>query len=207
MPNNPPPSAQPTQPEPRSWQLAGKFFWRALRLRCPECGISPIFPPLTRIRKPADLFTPLDGCPRCGYPYTREVGSFLMATWAVSYGFGSLIGLAIYLYMEYVLNASLKAMLWTCISAVLIVNLLLARHARSFWLAFDHFCDPHVREAADEGRDDGRGGGNVRRDLPPPDAPRGVSQIPPVRSVAAEASEVVVAGAVRPAEKVGSPAD
>ena len=204
MPDNFSPPAQPTQPEPRSWGLAGKFFWRALLLRCPECGISPIFPPLHRIRKPADLFTPLDGCPRCGYPYTREIGYFLMATWAVSYGFGSIFGLAIYLYMEYVLNSSLKAMLWTCVSAVLIFNLLLARHSRSVWLAIDHFFDPHIRHSADDGGDDGRGGGNVRRDLPPPDAPRGLTRVPPVRPLAAAAPNVAVGGVQKPAETVSS---
>ncbi len=165
-------SAQPSAsiaPEPRTWRLAGKFFWRALLLKCPECGISPIFPPLHRMRKPADLFTPLDGCPRCGYAYTREVGYFLMATWAVSYGFGAIVGLAIYLYMEYILNASLASMLWVCISAVLVVNLLLARHARSFWLAFDHFCDPHIRENSGGGGDDGDG--NIPRQRPTPRVP------------------------------------
>lgn len=185
------PSSTSVQPEPRSWRLAWKFFWRALLLKCPECGVSPIFPPLHRMRKPADLFTPLDGCPRCGYAYTREIGYFLMATWAVSYGLGALFGLAIYLYMEYVLNASLSAMLWTCISAVLLFNLLTARHARSFWLAIDHFFDPHIREGAvlgDGGNDDD--GGNVpRQQQPAPTQP------------SAPASPV----AVREIEKVSSP--
>jgi uncharacterized protein (DUF983 family) len=193
------PAATTSRP-PRSWGLAAKFFWRALLLRCPECGISPIFPPLHRIRRPADLFTPLDGCPRCGYAYTREIGYFLMATWAVSYGVGSLVGLAIYLYMEYVLNASLTAMLWTCVSAVVLFNLLFARHARSFWLAIDHFFDPHVREPAD-GSGDKDGGGNVLRDRTPPVAP-----VPPgpqhTREPDRDATGVI--HAEPPVEKVGS---
>jgi len=170
LPDPQPAPAQRHGPEPRSLQLAMKYFWRATMLHCPECGISPVFPPLSRMRKPADLFTPLDGCPRCGYPYTREIGYFLMATWAVSYGISSLFGLAIYLYMEYVLNSSLSAMLWVCVSAVFIFNLLFARHARSYWLAIDHFFDPHV--GVQKSDDDDHGGGNVpRRTLPLPPAP------------------------------------
>lgn len=161
--------AEPSTPppvEPRTPGTAVKYLWRALRLRCPECGISPVFPPLSHLRSPADLFTPRDGCPRCGYAYEREMGYFLMATWAVSYGLGAMFGLAIYLYMEYVLNASLKSMLWVCVLSVLFFNLFTARHARSLWLAVDHFFDPHVR--AWPGGGDGGGGGNVPR---PPRTP------------------------------------
>ncbi len=195
-------SAQPTSPEPRTWRLAGKYFWRALVLKCPECGISPVFPPLHRIRTPADIFSPLDGCPRCGYAYTREVGYFLMATWAVSYGVGSLVGLAIYLYMEYVLNSSLEAMLWTSVSAVLLFNLIFARHARSFWLAIDHFFDPHVGSPRDDGSDGRDDGGNVPvRRPPPPAQPRNPL---PSGPVVVEREEPVGAAQAARGEPVGS---
>ena len=61
------------------------FIRRGLRLRCPECGISPIFIPARRVRSIWDWFTPLDGCPRCGYAYDREQGYCLLATWGVHY--------------------------------------------------------------------------------------------------------------------------
>lgn len=74
-----------------------RFFVRAVRLRCRECGISPIFVPLRRTRTLDDWLTPLDGCPRCGYAYNREEGYFLMAIWGVHYfavaGFGLVLGL------------------------------------------------------------------------------------------------------------------
>lgn len=158
--------------------MAWTYFQRALRLRCPECGISRIFPPLSHMRRLADLFTPLDGCPRCGYPYEREMGYFLMATWAVSYGVGSMVGLSIYLYMEYVLESSLRAMLWTAIPAVMLVNLLFARHGRSLWLAIDHFFDPHVRRGPGEGGGDGGNGGNRVPRGPAPAAPPRVDPAP-----------------------------
>ena len=48
-----------------------------------------------------DWFTPLDGCPRCGYPYEREPGYYLMSIWAINYGVGSIVGLAIYGLLEW----------------------------------------------------------------------------------------------------------
>ena len=68
---------------------------RAGRLRCPECGISPIFIPVARTRTVWDWFTPLDGCPRCGYAYERESGYFLLATWGFNYGVVAGLGLGL----------------------------------------------------------------------------------------------------------------
>src|SRR4030095_3491055 len=67
----------PAAPTPKAWTFIG----RPLRLRCPECGISPVFVPLSRVRSLDDWFRPLDGCPRCGYAYEREQGYWLIAIW------------------------------------------------------------------------------------------------------------------------------
>src|SRR6185436_3352057 len=90
----------PTQSNDSSTTLRPRlrvFLWRALRLRCPECGISPMFVPLRRTRSIRDWFEPLDGCPRCGYAYEREPGYFLLAIWGSQYGvvagFGITLGL------------------------------------------------------------------------------------------------------------------
>ena len=53
---------------------------------CPECGISPIFTPMRNVRTLYDWFTPLDGCPICGYAYEREQGYFLLSIWGLNYG-------------------------------------------------------------------------------------------------------------------------
>src|SRR4051794_10502436 len=74
---------------------------RALRWRCPECGISPIFTPLRRVRSAFDWFEPLDGCPRCGYAYQREQGYFLLAIWGVNYGVVAGLALVISLMFEW----------------------------------------------------------------------------------------------------------
>lgn len=130
----------PRAAKPNPWA----FFFRALRLRCPECGVSPMFVPLRRTRSLRDWFTPLDGCPRCGYGYDREDGYFLMATWGVHYfavaGFGLVLGL--------VLERLLPTWdVWWLVAATAVPTVLLgflfARHAKAFYIAVDHFCDPH----------------------------------------------------------------
>ena len=134
------PAAQPDPaPVPRRWL----FLMRALRLRCPECGVSPIFLPLRRTGTLNDWFLPLDGCPRCGYAYEREPGYFLLATWGVHYtvvaGFGLILGL--------ILEATLPYDIWliAAITAVptVVLGFLFARHAKAIYLAIDHFYDPH----------------------------------------------------------------
>lgn len=119
---------------------------RAMRLRCPVCGVSPIFPRAVCTRSLRDWFTPLDGCPRCGYAYEREPGYFLLSIWAINYGFGSLLALALYAIFEWFFEWPV----WTLIAAVVIpvvtFNLLFARHAKAIFIAWDHFFDPHERD-------------------------------------------------------------
>ena len=94
-----------------------RYFIRALRLRCPMCGISPIFVPWHRLNSLRNWFTPLDGCPRCGYAYERETGYFLLSIWAVNYGIGSLMGISIYLVLETYCQLPLKALLSSALIA------------------------------------------------------------------------------------------
>lgn len=138
-------------------QTAWVYFRRSLQLRCPTCGITPIFPPLKKTRSLRDWFTPLDGCPRCGYPYEREPGYFLLATWAGSYGMGSLTGLILYFFFDWKFHPPIFQLLAMVLIPVILVNIVLARHAKSFFLAFDHFFDPHEKEKEDNDDDD-RGG-------------------------------------------------
>ena len=101
---------------PRPTASAGSHFCRALRLRCPACGISPIFISWKKVRSLRDWFAPLDGCPRCGYPYEREPGYYLMSIWAINYGVGSVLGLAIYGFLEWKLDLPV----WQLLTAVLV---------------------------------------------------------------------------------------
>jgi uncharacterized protein (DUF983 family) len=56
-----------------SFRRAALLFWRALRLRCPNCGGGPIFRSWFRLRP---------HCPSCGLPLERgehgyQVGSYM----------------------------------------------------------------------------------------------------------------------------------
>jgi len=144
---------------------AFKYFLRAMRLRCPMCGKSPVFVPWHSLRCLRDWFTPLDGCPRCGYAYERETGYFLLSIWAVNYGFGSLMGIAIYLVLETFLSLPLPELLFWVIAPVVVFNLLFARHSKALFLALDHYFDPH------EKGDGGDGGAKVSCEVPPNTTP------------------------------------
>jgi uncharacterized protein (DUF983 family) len=151
------------------------YVSRACLLKCPECGTRPIFLPLLRIRSLRDYFTPLDGCPRCGYAYERETGYFLLAVWAINYGFGSILGIAIYCFLEFNYRLSLPVLLGSVITPVVLFNFFFARHSKALFLALDHYFDPHTKDGS------GGGGGSGKTNPPtspvpaaPVDAPRPV---------------------------------
>ena len=139
------------------------YVRRACLLKCPECGTRPVFLPILRIRRLRDYFTPLDGCPRCGYAYERETGYFLLSIWAINYGFGSILGIAIYCYLEFSYHLSLPMLLVGVITPVVLFNFLFARHSKALFLALDHYFDPHTK--------DGSGGGGGSGKTNPPASP------------------------------------
>jgi uncharacterized protein (DUF983 family) len=124
---------------PRFWP----FFKRSLRLRCPECGVSPIFPAIRRVRSLWDWFTPLDGCPRCGYAYLREEGYFLLATWVINYGIIAGLAVIVSFTLDELLNLTIRQQVLFVFAPMPVLSLLFARHAKSMWLAMDHYFDPH----------------------------------------------------------------
>src|ERR1700754_3775018 len=102
-----------------------------MQLRCPACGVSRIFVRWRDMRRLRDWFTPLDGCPRCGYPYEREPGYYLMSIWAINYGAGSIIGLAIYGLLEWKFELTVWELLAAVLVPVFVFSLLFARHAKT----------------------------------------------------------------------------
>jgi uncharacterized protein (DUF983 family) len=125
----------------RSW----RFLLRALRLRCPECGASPIFRPITQTRSWHHWATPLSGCPRCDYAYEREPGYFLPAIWVVHvftvFGFGLVLGLSLDVW----LHVPLGLLVVTVCVPMLLFALAFVRHAKAIYLAADHLIDPQRR--------------------------------------------------------------
>ena len=159
------------------WQRARTYFRRAMALKCPECGTKPVFLPLHKIRCVRDYFAPLDGCPRCGYAYERETGYFLLSIWAINYGCGSILGIAIYVALELTTHLSLPDLLASVLVPVVVFNLLFVRHSKSLFLALDHFFDPH--------RKDGPGdGGCETKEIPKDPVPRHPVRTPEPAGVA-----------------------
>jgi uncharacterized protein (DUF983 family) len=140
-----------------------------------ECGTKPIFAPLLKIRSLRDYFTPLDGCPRCGYAYERETGYFLLAIWAINYGFGSLLGISLYFYLEWNYLLPLPTLLAAVVLPVIAFNILFARHAKAYFLALDHYFDPHKKT-------DSNGDGGSGKENPPPAPAPTAPQTAPVPS-------------------------
>ena len=137
--------------EPRTTATAWRYLCRAIRLRCPACGISPIFIAVRRVRRLRDWFTPLDGCPRCGYPYEREPGYYLIPIWAINYGVGSVIGLGIYGLLEWKFDLPIWELLAAVLVPVFLFSLLFARHSKALFLALDLFFDPHEKGGGNDG--------------------------------------------------------
>ena len=134
-----------------AWELARRlcvYLGRGARLRCPECGVSPVFVPLSRTHSLRDWFTPLDGCPRCGYAYEREDGYFLLATWGVHYFAVAGFGLATGLLIDWLFSVSFVALICGVGLATVAFGFLFVRHAKSFYIAADHYFDPHVKPNA-----------------------------------------------------------
>ena len=156
-------------PEPRTFRLALNFLWRALRLKCPVCGRSPLFVPWWRTRSVMDWFTPLDGCPRCGFPIEREPGYFLFSLWVLNFGFVVSVALITYIFLEYYCDVSTPLLLIATGLPAPFVGVLIARHAKALFIALDHFIDPFVRVPVGDD-DSGRSGdddGDLRLDRPP----------------------------------------
>jgi uncharacterized protein (DUF983 family) len=131
--------------ERRSPGKAAAYLARAVRLRCPVCGESPMFKPLAATRSLSDWMAPLPGCARCRYDYERESGYFLLATWAFGYGATCVLGLLLWLGASVFLHLSLPATLLLVVLPLPVFSILFVRHAKALWLAFDHFWDPHVK--------------------------------------------------------------
>ena len=104
-----------------------------------------MFVPFRRVRSLFDWFTPLDGCPRCGYAYEREDGYFLLAIWGLNYGIVAGLGTIVGFWIQTRYHPGVWSPMWLWLLPMPILSFLLARHAKGLFLAMDHYCDPHVQ--------------------------------------------------------------
>jgi len=115
-----------------------------------------------KVRSLQDWLMPLDGCIQCGYPFEREPGYFLLSIFAINYGVGALVGLAIYLILEFWIKLPIFVVLFFTVLPIPLFNLWFARHSKALFIAFDLFFDPHRK-------DDDRGDQPVLSNSPSPD--------------------------------------
>lgn len=131
-----------------------------------------MFPSVARVRNLHDWFTPLDGCPRCGYAYDREPGYFLLSIWAINYGIAALLGLVLYAAFEWFYDWPVWTLITAVVAPVVAFNLLFVRHSKAIFIAWDHFFDPHEKERGDDD-------GNIRpQDPPAPTRPPREARLP-----------------------------
>lgn len=100
---------------------------RAARLRCPRCGVGPLF---------AGFFRMHAACPRCGFSYEREPGFYLGSIY-FNYGATVILTGGLYALLVQAAGRSHETALAACLVAAVLCPMLLFRHARSFLLALD----------------------------------------------------------------------
>ncbi len=112
-------------------------FGRAIRLRCPSCGVGKPFRGLFRMQPE---------CSHCELVFERQKGYFLGSIY-FNYGLTALLVSASYLPLRWFdVIDRLPLMLGTCAFALLF-PVWFFRYARCLWMAMDHFFDPAPRSS------------------------------------------------------------
>jgi hypothetical protein len=140
---NPSPFTSPLPLTRKIWLYLRRSFF----LRCPVCGISPLFLPASRVESISDWFTMLDGCPRCDYVYDREPGYFLLALWVINFGLVAIFGVGLLLLLDYFFPRFTAAhLIFFTLVPLWALGILSARHTKAFFMAVDHFVNPISRD-------------------------------------------------------------
>ena len=124
---------------PRVGRVAG----RALRLRCPRCGRSPLYDGWFRMH---------ERCAACGLRYEREQGYFVGAIY-INYAVTVLVAAGTVLVLDWTFGLTLAAQLAIGITLGALVPVVFFRYARSLWLSLDYLVT-----LADERRERSRSG-------------------------------------------------
>lgn len=112
---------------------------RALALRCPRCGETPLFPSRGWRR----WFQMAPACALCGMVFERAQGYFVGAIY-VNYGVTTLIAVAGFFLLWAWKEPSTAVQLWLWIPFVVVFPLWFFRYSRSLWLALETFVNPEL---------------------------------------------------------------
>jgi uncharacterized protein (DUF983 family) len=123
----------------RFLRRAALLFWRALRLRCPNCGGGPIFEGWLRMRS---------RCPRCGLRLERgedgyQVGSYMFAIVAAELVFAAIFLLILVATWP---TPPWDALLYGGMALMLLMPFLFFPFSKTLFLAFDLTFRPATSE-------------------------------------------------------------
>ena len=105
-----------------------RILGRALRLRCPRCGRSPLY---------ARYFRMHERCAACGLRYEREQGYFVGAIY-INYAVTVAVAVGVVLVLDWTLGLTLAQQLAIGVALGALVPLAFFRYARSLWLVLNY---------------------------------------------------------------------
>ena len=100
---------------------------RALRLRCPRCGETPLF---------RGWFAMAESCALCGLRFERAQGYFVGAIY-VNYAVTAVLALGLFFLLWGLTALSTAAELALVLPLVIVFPLWFFRYSRSLWLALE----------------------------------------------------------------------
>jgi uncharacterized protein (DUF983 family) len=113
-----------------SERLAGRVtraLGRAIRLRCPRCGATPLF---------RGWFRMAEACALCGLRFERAQGYFVGAIY-VNYTVTAILAIGGFFLLWGLLGVSTGGQLAVLVPIVVIFPLWFFRYSRSLWLALE----------------------------------------------------------------------
>lgn len=139
------------QPDPRFQTIV-----RVAQLRCPACGIGPLF---------QGLFAMAPECGRCGYSYKREPGFYLGSIY-INYGVTAICTILLYALMVMGLGASHERALVVSAVVAVLLPVVFFRWARALLLALDNSVNvsqSHGTSMTDDADEGTRAGLNLQQ--------------------------------------------
>lgn len=109
-----------------------RILGRGIRLRCPRCGIGPLFRGLFRMH---------EKCPVCALPFEQEQGYFVGAIY-VNYAATALLLVAVFVGFQLFPGVPILLQLLLGGLVAVLVPLSFFRHSRSLWMSLDHIVNP-----------------------------------------------------------------
>ncbi len=132
-------SANATENEPNSKPSRPLFetlIFRALRLRCPKCGVGKMYRSFAKMN---------NRCSNCDLRIARPGGYYLGSVY-VNYGITAATMTVIFLTLRVGFQIPMKTIIWPLFAFCLIFPVLFFHHARALWLAIDCQIDRSVMD-------------------------------------------------------------